>query len=367
MLRLNLNPILACSALFSVLSLLLASGCGSDDESSGNDFNRRQMLEHYADNLILPHANDLAAKTATLDQSVIALADAPNQTNLDAAQNAWTEAYKAWQFCGAYNFGPGQRTRGTIAELVATFPADAALIDQYIAAEDYSLDNFNRDTRGFLAVEYLLWSDPSPAALEPGEPRLQYLRAVSQNLAETVQSFASEWIDYRTTFVENDGIDAGSSTSMLFNEWNKHYEVLKNFKIGLPSGARAGQTEPDPTLVECRYSGQSLEMAGLHFLSVENHWRGTTRSATDGPGFSDYLSATDGGPELVADTETQLVAAQEAFGNIPGDQTLQQTITENPDVVKTAFQELQKLTRFFKSEAASLLGISITYDSGDGD
>jgi hypothetical protein len=32
-----------------------------------------------------------------------------------------------------------------------------------------------------------------------------------------------------------------------------------------------------------------------------------------------------------------------------------------------AFDELQRLTRFLKSELSSLLGISITYSSGDGD
>jgi hypothetical protein len=46
---------------------------------------------------------------------------------------------------------------------------------------------------------------------------------------------------------------------------------------------------------------------------------------------------------------------------------MSELIRSNPQALVALHTEMQKLTRFIKSEMSSLLGISITYSSGDGD
>mgnify|MGYP007059449494 CR=1 FL=1 len=46
---------------------------------------------------------------------------------------------------------------------------------------------------------------------------------------------------------------------------------------------------------------------------------------------------------------------------------MSELITTDAGRLENLHTEMQKLTRFFKSELSSLLGISITYSSGDGD
>jgi hypothetical protein len=46
---------------------------------------------------------------------------------------------------------------------------------------------------------------------------------------------------------------------------------------------------------------------------------------------------------------------------------LDSLITTNPQPAIDLHTELQRHTRFFKSDLSSLLGLTITYSSGDGD
>jgi hypothetical protein len=74
-----------------------------------------------------------------------------------------------------------------------------------------------------------------------------------------------------------------------------------------------------------------------------------------------------GGQALVSSTLKQIETIKSTFKKIPTSPELASLIQSDNALLKELHTELQKNTRFFKSDMSSLLGIAITFASGDGD
>ncbi|MDV7399799.1 imelysin family protein, partial [Arthrospira platensis SPKY1] len=79
--------------------------------------------------------------------------------NLESAQNAWTDAYGEWMHANAFNVGPAaeQGLNKSMFEEISTFPVSTAKINAAISSGQFNFNDFNRDARGFLTLEYLLF------------------------------------------------------------------------------------------------------------------------------------------------------------------------------------------------------------------
>ncbi len=360
-----------------LLSLILAftAGCDKKGKDLVNTFDREAMLRNYSDNLIAPAFGSVQSKLSSLKVVAEGFNIVLSTEVLDVLQDGWVSAYTEWQYSNAYNFGPAGEDglRKGLIEEAGTFPASESKIEAAIVAGTWNLNDFERDARGFLAIEYLIFGknqskDEIVAAFANSPSRRAYLSALFQNLHDRVGDVQTAWNgSYRDQFIQNDGTDVGSSTSQLYNEFVRSYESIKNFKLGLPLGKRPGQTQAEPQLVEALYSGQSLTMLKAHVAAIEDIWNGRSRNGQDGIGFREYLDNVEGGKDLIASTEAQLSALKSALANVPESPALSEQITSGNSFLEALYVEFSKMTRFFKSDMSSLLGIAITYSSGDGD
>jgi len=361
--------------LLSAIALFVGFACDSNSGNPANNFDRQAMLRNYADNLIKPAYSDLQTQANALLTAVGNFNSDPNNVTLGALQTAWGGAYVAWQYANAYNFGPAgeEGLKKGLIEEIGTFPVSESKIENAIAAGTWNLEDFNRDARGFLTIEYLIFGKNQPfdeiiAAFTLDPERRDYLTALAENLRDRVGEVVTEWNGtYRDAFVQNDGTDVGSSTAQLYNEFVRSYESIKNFKLGLPLGKRPGQTQAEPQLVEAYYSGTSLATLKIHFTAIENIWYGRAKNGQDGIGFREYLESVTGGNDLIASTETQLAALKAALDAVPTSPSLSEQIAGDHSKLEALYVEFSKMTRFFKSDMSSLLGIAITFSSGDGD
>ncbi len=376
----NIKLILVVNLLF----LQLFSSCKEKTDVTANNFDRKLMLQNYAQKLIKPAFLDLKTQTDILQTTVQSFTATPNTANLSALQTAWINAYSAFQYTNSYNFGVAseQGLRKSLTEEIATFPVSSTKIDNAITLGNANFSDFNRDARGFLAIEYLIFDLNNDNNLiisnfttqTDFQNRKNFLIDVVANLKTRIDEVNTAWNGangnsgtFADEFVANDATDVGSSTSQLYNEFLKSFEALKNFKLGVPLGKRAGQTQAEAQRVEAYYSSKTLVMMQLHFKSIENIWYGKSKTDENGTGFKAYLQSVEGGNTLITSTETQLSAIKTALNAIPANNSVTFQIQNNASLLENLHTEIQKNTRFFKSDMSSLLGIAITFSSGDGD
>lgn len=360
--------------LLILLGLAGLMGCTDEGIDNATSFNRKAMLENVADHIIIPSYEQLLVKVIAAESAINALMQNRVLSSLETAQQAWIEMYIAWQYANAFNFGPAgeQGLRKTLLEEIGTFPISEAKMANALNSGTYNLNDFNRDARGFLALEFMLFDLQNDQQITlnglEDETRRQLTVDLILDIKTRVITVENEWkTQYRDVFVNNNGTDVGSSTSQLYNEFVKSFESIKNFKLGLPLGLRPGQLHPEPARVEAYYSGKSLDMMDAHLKAIVNLWHGKSLSGEDKVGFDDYLKSVVGGQALVDATLDQWELVHAAVDQIPQNQRLAVQITDSAQPLENLHEQLQRHTRFFKSDMSSLLGISITFSSGDGD
>lgn len=357
-----------------IIILLLLSLAACNDDSSNvreNDFDRGALLVNLADNLIIPSFKDLQSKVNAMETAKNAfLADA-SAANLEALQATWQEAMRSFQACSPFAFGPADFPLGTFVEVLGTFPVNTTQVETNISDPNFNLAaSFNRDVRGFLAVEYLIFDLAGNTEVlnkygSGSEDRKNYLTTLVTEIKTRVDEIVTAWEgDYRATFVGNTGTSSGSPIALLYNAWIKDYENIKNFKIEIPAGLQAGQTSTEPSKVEAYYSGISKELIKLNFKASEDVWLGRSPEGNDGIGFEEYLLSIEGGEALANQTKPEIVKIHEAIDALPSGR-LSDNVSST--TVVNLHSLMQGNTANFKSSMSSLLGISITFASNDGD
>ncbi len=348
-----------------MLSLNTACTSSSLEIEKPEQFDRKDMLRHYADDLIIPSFNELQANVNSLEKAAVTLADQPTLDNLSTLQTTWIKTLQAFQAVNAYNFGPAGESdnQKSLAQEIGTFPIDTRKIEIAIAKGLPVPNDDNYDARGLLAIEYLIFDAKGDNQLILDglitASREVYLRKQIANVKEHVDGVVTGWTTYRDAFINNDGTTVESSVSELYNEFVRSYEHLKALKVGLPLNGAAGQPGPQPTLAEAYYSGQSLAFIRAHFAALESIWSGRT-AQEEGPGFDEYIKTVSGGPALVANTETQLTAIRQALAELDEPASLAKQMQANRTKVEKLYTELQNTTRFLESDMASLLELTLT-------
>lgn len=355
-----------------VIALVLMGCGGEDDGPSTGVFDRKAMLTRYADQLILPSYAQLEQRVIDLETGVLQLVAQPTEAQRVAVLGQWEEAAIAWQQAQMFNFGPAGEAdlNRTLVEEIGTFPASVTKITAYIASEDTVPGAFERDARGLYALEFLLVGDNGFVdVVDRLKDRVYaaYVRNVVRDIRSRVSTVHDAWQNgYREDFISRDGTDVGSGTAQLYNAWVQRFEAAKNFKVGLPLGLRPGQTGPQPELVESFFYRSSKTLLSSHLEAI-----GTTYFARDfngqaGVSLYEYVKVVEGGEALAMETLAQWEQVQSALISLSNSALHDLAANEDPTLIHL-HTELQKQTRFFKSDMSSRLGIAITFASGDGD
>lgn len=343
------------------VAIMAINGCGSDEESD-----RTEFLIYYGSALdqrmdqLAQSCRELLAQTNKLEAS-------PTEENLRDTWQSYLDAMLIWQSTNFINFGPGAKDglRLTLQEELALWPLNESVIELKIENQEFALNDSWRNSRGFMTIEYLLYAENDVGATLAAltSERMSYLTAITSKLNDQATYFNNGWNDvFITEFIANNGTDVTSSTTVMYNEWLRSYELLKNMKLIEPLGLKAGQIEIEPDLVESPYAGYSLDYAKAHFNSIVEIYIGS-----DMVGWDDYLRSVKGGDELVDNTLAQIAAVRAAFEAVPNDTTMKALIEQEHPTLINLQKEMQTLLPLIKGEMSSLLGLAITFSSSDGD
>lgn len=369
-----------CLCMLSFSSCTEKGGTGTDEEGTDTElvFDQGAMLTHIGQKIIFPHYADFKNKANNLHNAVSLFTESPTEEALGNAREVLKETYLAWQKVNLYEFGPAEEL--ALRQNMNEFPTQYATIENNIASGTWDLASFrNIDQKGLPALDYLLFREGSPSATLPdfttaenADNRRQYLQEVADEVNELATEVYNGWdpqqSNYLGTFNTTLGNSANSSLSLLVNNLNIGYEIIKNKKLNIPLGNRTIDGQPIPRAVEAYYSGISLELMKANLESVEHTFRGVA-NGIDGPGLDDYIDAHYKAGNIQNDLTdqilTQLAKAKHAVNALP--EPLSEAVTMANEAGNKAYAELQSLVVYLKNDMPQALSVLISYVDNDGD
>jgi predicted lipoprotein len=343
-------------------------GITSCKKSKEQEFDREAMLENMASSHIIPEYQNLKTELSELTTAVSSFQESATSGNLTNMQDQFLTTYLNFERVKMFDFGPAETIN--LKAGMNTYPVDGDKIDANIIAGSYTLASAaNTDAIGFPAIDYLIYSGDGSAILDRFTTDINatnahtYLQTVVTKMSEELTTVLDQWNgSYKSTFVAASGTDVGSSISLMYNEFVKDIELLKNAKIGIPAGQFSGG-ETFPTYVEAFYSGKSQLLALENLTALKRVYTGGS-----GVGFDDYMVfALENGSTSVASStiESQFDVCHSHISGL-GD-PFSDAIPTNFDGFSAAFQQIKKLVAYAKTDIPGALGILITFSDTDGD
>ncbi|NRA13308.1 MAG: hypothetical protein HRT57_15285, partial [Crocinitomicaceae bacterium] len=116
--------------------ILMAASCIKPPVEAP-EFDKADLLDNVATNLIVPALNNFDSKLNTLKTSFDVFEADRTSANLEVVRTNWKAAYSAWQTTKIYDFGPVYDNGFKSA--TGTFPSDTAEIRDNILNGGYNL------------------------------------------------------------------------------------------------------------------------------------------------------------------------------------------------------------------------------------
>lgn len=371
-----------------VTALTLLSGifgCGgkeSEPSPADNTKDRKVILTHWADNIIVPSYDDFKKVFEVMLQHSGNFTASPDETSLLALRESWSAAYHAWQKVELFEFGPADKY--TLRNFFNIYPADISGIVSNMQDPSVNLElpaSYAR--QGFPALDYLLngvgQTDAELLAAfttdADADQRLAYLARITGRMNTLLTQVVQEWKGpYRETFINQTGLDIGSSFGRIVNAYVLYYErYIRSGKIGIPSGTAIGSSGVAyPDRIEAYYAASiSRDLAITAHQAARDFFNGVdVETGQEGPSLGAYLDAlgakdAGSGKMLSEIINDQFVVIGSELGGLLPD--LSEQIHVNNEQMVETYSAMQKLVRLLKVDMTSAMSITITYTDNDGD
>jgi hypothetical protein len=366
--------------LFLFLSVsLLISSCTETNPSGPDpdDFDRKAILENWADNIIIPALIDFSEKTESLTTAGNNFAENPDQQALESLRGEWKSAYIALQHISMFETPKTMEIR--FRNNLNIYPVDTTEVKENIEQGDYNLNLPSEiDQQGFPALDYLLYglaeSDSEILGFyntgDNAAAYQEYVLDLVTRIDSLTDIILNDWNSgFRDEFVNNSGNGANSSIDMMVNDYIFYYEKnLRAGKIGIPAGVFSGT--PLPQNVEGFYSREfSKELFLESLTAAQNFFNGKHfELETSGESLSDYLdflNTIKNGTDLTQLINQQFEASRTKALNL-NSSFVAQVETDNSLMLQT-YDELQKNVILLKVDMLQALNINVDYVDADGD
>jgi len=357
--------------LYLIVACISMAACKDESRENTPDFDRSEMLNNIASNIVVPAYENARLSVDALSESFSKFESQPNADNLTLLKEQFLATYLEWQTINLFEFGPADEL--SLKSNLNLYPASEYKIETNISEGNFDLNQLqNKDAKGFPAIDYLLFARDENTTLDDftngitGNKRMAYLKTLIASVKDRITAVADEWTGssgYATGFISKTGTDAGSALGLLVNSLNKHLESdFRDGKLGIPLGVRSAGV-PIPDNVEAYYSEYSAELFRKNFDAMERLYLGKY-GETDGVGLDDHLDGVDAA-ELNQRITTQfdVIRSKVIELNLP----LNREIETNSLGLNELYQEIQKLIVLLKVELPSRFSVLISYQDNDGD
>lgn len=330
------------------------------------------LLRNIVRDVIAPGYQELASKCHVMTGSLEAFVKTPTQNSLEQAQHAWIEALMASRQIQWVQTGPVADREYLAAFYYAkVLPVRIEeVVNSSRALDDAHFGELGATTKGMFALEYLLFgrkvvngSSATSPVLElfspGGSPRRgQYVLALARDLEAKASQLAADWTASGDQSASVKFVTAGQeSLNRAVNQLAQLIEQVAeqriNFVLQLqnPISRQLDRIEGSP-------SGTSQQSTVALLRGIQKIYR-----ASDGGGLENYVKHLNAPiADRVRGQLEAAILATEAIG-VP----LEQAVPANRVPVQNAYEKTHALEVLCKADLASALGVTITFNSNDGD
>lgn len=316
----------------------------------------------------------LSAQTHAQQQAADAFCQHPDVQGLQTMQAAWRESMAAWQQIQWLRIGPIAQDNDDWK--LQFWPDKKNILQRKMqdildGSEPVSADSLVHASvvvQGFSAQELLLF-DPQFAAVEKFAGRqCDLLRASTTLTAQVGQKLADAWQDetWLKRWVAPAATQVGLAPAHVRNgeildALLAQIERIKNDKLGEPMGLKTRDKKPNGYFAESWRSENSLANLQNNLLAVQQLIR-----PAQGYGLFQYLK--DSQQQALADEMViKLDNAQQALQQIRPPLTSAVTDAAQQPALQNAHRALGELATFCKQKLAPALGLTLGFNSNDGD
>lgn len=361
--------------LYALLMTLLIKVDPSESQES--TFTRQQMLANIANTIILPLHLEFVDQTVVFQGVAYRFRDNPSLETLTRLQQEWRLTSFLWEKVALFRLG--QKTFVYHSQIDNGTPVSIEMLEERLAGNDIIdtayVASSGSNLKGLRTIEYLLFSVEQNNEIiltryitDPyAERRMQYLVAAVDALNLTVLDIWNIWSptgeNYVAEFIEaDDGSSIQESISMLANMMISLLEHVVQMNIGITLGGNLGKV--DPAFVTAPYSGYSLEQTRSTIEILQQTFTGDGIGGNQ-IGFDDYLDFLDVTHEdqpLSDAISEQLNLFLDMLNNLD-----HEALIQNPSLIQPVYGEGIRLIVLMKTEMATWMGVTITFNDNDGD
>ena len=349
-----------------LLSILIISGCNSDNNETEISEKRSQQLINMYDNGIQPLHEDFEIACLNFTSEVTNFSQNLTANNLETVKAKWKTVAETYKRCEVYNVGDVQRSfiRYRIHRWETNPNALEDTLNTTPTITTAYISNLGSAIIGIAAIEYLLFENDATttiSTLQNDANRLAYLVESANYLYEQAQALKTEWSDYSEEFKTALESRISGGQNLMTNALVAFIEETLKLRLGKALGDGNGGllTVED---FEAFRSEYSLELIQSGFEEFKHIYRGDYSNG-DGFGFDDYL--------IFLDNETLPVTIETAIQNCDDKlndlQNLEDDLVNNTAKVTALQTALQELLVLIKADMASYIGATIVPNDTDGD
>ena len=362
--------------LLAATWLALLAGCGISD---GGPDPAVPVLEGLGTQVVLPRYEQFATDMSVAASAAEAFCGSPDAARLDVARQTLATAFVAWKRSEVIAFGPARDVPWAVRARIDLWPVREEPVRELLDGEEpitaESLRTTPNAAKGLPVLAWLLGAEEDTLAAftstDDGLRRCEVLTALATDSASAADLMVNAWTPegdaWLTEFTAPPGPRAAFNNTYevvaeLVNRMIFTVENVRLIKLSSPAGLNSGGA-PDPSLLEARYSGQSLDAIRSNLDGVEDLLWGRYQGASV-PGVI-TLAPEDRAATIGEAFDLAMAESHLALDAIP--LPLDESFLVETAPVQTAVSALLDLQRVLQADLTQALGVTVRFNDTDGD
>lgn len=354
-----------------LLMILFSLSCKEKEIDPLGPSARQKALRSIGYDLIVPSFITLqTASNKLLLETMKYRANPTDHQQLIVLKDAWLNCMIACKHARVFRFAP--------RELEVTFaslnePPDTAAIDALLLrTESQKIDStlisaLIRGYKGLVAYEYVLFGNSKGdnhliikqfENYDQGIRRLDYLLSIAKVLHASSNRIVQKWSiggdGYVREFVQADGPGTNGSVGLLYEALDWQIDLVRAERIGKPLGV-FDNSKPQPNHVDGKWSNYSKFLLEADIDAITVTYKGAYPDRSSFYALVQSGGARVGKTSLAADIDSKLLQISAMLNEITG--PIDVMIAESPERINKLYEELEALSRLFKSDVPVTLGL----------